>query len=194
MPAARKTAIAVASGALALGAGLGITGLAYADPTPTPSATSTPSTIAPNMSTPSGTPSAGTERGGWPGARGTRGQVGDLAQELASKLGIDEAKVAEALRAVRDENKPSNPPDAANRPDPTERATALAKALASKLGIDEAKIKAALDEIRTAHQAEWSAAVKTKLDAAVKDGTLTQAEADAVQKAFDKGVINFGRR
>jgi carboxylesterase type B len=184
VPAARKTAIAIASGVLALGAGIGVAGLAYADPTPTPSATNTPS----------GTPSPGTERGGWPGHRGPRGEASDLAKELASKLGIDEAKVADALRSVWEENKPTSPPDRGSRPDPSERAAALAKALASKLGIDEQKIKTALDEIRAEHQTEWSAAVKAKLDAAVKDGKLTQAEADAVQKAFDEGVINFGRR
>jgi hypothetical protein len=74
-----------------------------------------------------------------------------------------------------------------------EREAALAKALASKLGIDETKIKTALQEIRTAHQAERGAALKAKLDAAVQDGTLSRAEADAVQKAVDQGVINFGR-
>ena len=31
--------------------------------------------------------------------------------------------------------------------------------------------------------------LKSKLDAAVGDGTLTQAEADAVTKAIEKGVI-----
>ncbi|MBB2995552.1 hypothetical protein E9229_001743 [Paeniglutamicibacter cryotolerans] len=31
--------------------------------------------------------------------------------------------------------------------------------------------------------------MKSKLEAAVANGTLTQAEADAVTKAIDKGVI-----
>ncbi len=33
--------------------------------------------------------------------------------------------------------------------------------------------------------------MKDRLASAVKAGTLTQAEADAVQKAFDKGVISW---
>ncbi len=63
--------------------------------------------------------------------------------------------------------------------------------MAGKLGIDEAKVKTALDEIRAEHQAQRATALKDKLAAAVKAGTLTQAEADAVQKAFDKGVISW---
>ena len=153
--------------------------LASADTTPTPRPTS-------------GTPSPGTERG-WAGHSGRGLRAGDLATELANKLGVDESKVAEALRAIREENQPNARPDPATRPDIAEREAALAKALAGKLGIDETKIKTALQEIRTAHQAERAAALKAKLDAAVQDGTLTQAEADAVQKAVDQGVINFGR-
>jgi hypothetical protein len=75
-----------------------------------------------------------------------------------------------------------------------EREAALAKALSSKLGIDEAKIKSALEEIRAAHQSVREAALKARLDAAVQSGTLTQAEADAVQKAVDQGVIHVGHR
>jgi hypothetical protein len=71
---------------------------------------------------------------------------------------------------------------------------ALAKSLAGKLGIDEAKVSAALTEIRAAAQAERAAALKTRLDKAVSEGTLTQAEADAVTKAVEKGVIGGGNR
>ena len=66
---------------------------------------------------------------------------------------------------------------------------ALAASLAKSLGIDESKVTAALDELRTAEQADHAAALKPRLDQAVKDGTLTQAEADAVTKAAEKGVI-----
>ena len=47
----------------------------------------------------------------------------------------------------------------------------------------------AFDEIRAARQADRAAELTTRLDAAVKAGTLTQAEADAVTKAVEKGVI-----
>jgi hypothetical protein len=71
---------------------------------------------------------------------------------------------------------------------------AMAKSLAESLGVEESKVTAALDEIRTADQAERAAALKTRLDKAVSDGTLTQAEADAVTKAVEKGVIGGGGR
>ena len=177
MAVSKKTATAIASGVLALGAGIGVANMASADTTPTPTPTS-------------GTPSPGADRG-WAGHAGRGLQAGDFVTELANKLGIDEAKVAQALRAIRAENQPR--PDPTTRPDVAEREAALAKALSSKLGIAETKIKTALQEIRTAHQAERAAAFKARLDAAVQDGTLTQAEADAVQKAVDQGVINFGR-
>ena len=170
MAVSKKTATAIASGVLALGAGIGVANMAAADTT-------------------SGTPS-GADRG-WAGHSGRGLRAGDFVTELANKLGIDEAKVAEARRAIRAENQPR--PDPTTRPDVAEREAAHAKALSSKLGIDETKIKTALQEIRAAHQAERAAALKARLDAAVQDGTLTQAEADAVQKAVDQGVINFGR-
>jgi hypothetical protein len=180
--ASKKTALAVATGVLALGTGIGIAGIASADPTPTPS----PSASA------SGTPSPGNGANG-DGRHGHGFRDGELAAELASKLGVSQDKVAEALRAFWEENRPTaKPDDKTTPPDPAERDAALAKALASKLGVDEAKVTAALTEIRTARQAEHAAALKTRLDKAVADGTLTQAEADAVTKAVEKGVINPG--
>ena len=177
MAVSKKTAITIASGVLALGAGIGVANLASADTTPTPTPTS-------------GTPSPGADRG-WAGHSGRGLRAGEFVTELATKLGIDEARVAEALRAIRAENQPR--PDPTARPDVVEREAALAKALSSELGIEENKIKTALQEIRTAHQTERTADLKARLDAAVQDGTLTQAEADAVQKAVEQGVINFGR-
>jgi hypothetical protein len=71
---------------------------------------------------------------------------------------------------------------------------ALAKSLAESLGIDEAKVTAALEELRNEAQSERAAALKTRLDKAVADGKLTQAEADAVTKAVEQGVIGGGGR
>ncbi len=186
MPVAKKTVVAVASGVFALGAGIGVAGIASADPTATPSAS------------PSGTPSADTgQRGGGPGGhgRGNHGRLdGDLSTKLAEKLGVTEAKVTTALKEIREANKAnSTKPDPTTKTDPAARDAELAKALASKLGVDEAKVKTALEAIRAEHTADRASALKDKLDAAVKAGTLTQAEADAVQKAVDKGVINAGR-
>lgn len=72
----------------------------------------------------------------------------------------------------------------------------LAGKLAKELGVDESKVQAALDKILTEEQAEWKterlAALKTRLDQAVKDGKLTQAEADAIYKAAENGVVPGG--
>jgi hypothetical protein len=174
-----------AAGALALGVGVGIAGDAAADPTTTPS---------PN---PSASAPADPGRGGPGGHHGGPGRgvaADDLAQQLADKLGVDKTKVADALEAIRDANRPATPPatpsaDPSARPDPAQRDAELATQLADKLGIDKAKVTKALEEIRAARQAERAAALKSRLDAAVKAGTLTQAEADAVTKAVEKGVI-----
>lgn len=175
--ASKKTAVAVAAGVLALGAGVGIAGVASADPTPNPNPTAT------------GTPTPGTERGG-PGGGRHRGGVRDVS-ELASLLGVTEAKLTEALQAIREERRTNPPPADQTR---EQRDAALATSLAEKLGVEEAKVTAALAEVRAAHQAEHAAALKERLDAAVADGTLTQAEADAVTKAVEQGVIHAGGR
>ncbi|OYO23067.1 hypothetical protein CGZ93_06275 [Enemella dayhoffiae] len=177
-----KIAGAVFTGLALTGVGIGAAATAFADPSATP----TPGTSAGQSGTP----------GDKQGRMGDRD--GQLAQQLAQKLGVDQTKVSDALRSVHDERKPSGTatPGAtpSARPDPATRDADLAKSLAEKLGVDEAKVKAALDEIRTAADAQRTADFKAKLDQAVKDGKLTQAEADAVQKAADAGVIpNCGK-
>jgi DNA-binding transcriptional regulator YdaS (Cro superfamily) len=126
------------------------------------------------------------------GGRGGHGMV--QASALAAKLGVDETKVSDALKAFRDANKPTTPPADGQKPDPATRDAALAKALADSLGIDEAKVTQALEELRTEAQAERAAGLKTRLDQAVTDGKLTQAEADAVTKAVQNGIIGGGGR
>ncbi len=121
MKPSKMTVGAVAAGVVALGAGSGVVGIASAEPTPTPSATT------------SGAPSPGADR---PGGHVRGAHESELAQQLASKLGVTEAKVTEALRAIREGNKPTARPDLGTRPDRAERDTALAKALAGKLSID----------------------------------------------------------
>ncbi|MDR6987398.1 DNA-binding MarR family transcriptional regulator [Paenarthrobacter nitroguajacolicus] len=180
-----RITLSVAAGALALGAGLGATSIATAASTPSPSATSSADASAPS------------ELGGKPGGHGHGRDAGRIATELASKLGVDEAKVTEALKAFREANKPTTPPaegTEGTRPDPTAQDAALAKSLAESLGVDEAKVTTALEEIRAEGKAERAAALKTKLDKAVTDGKLTQAEADAVTKAVEAGVIGGGGR
>jgi hypothetical protein len=185
MSSTKRITLGVSAAALALGAGFGVAGMASAATTPTP----TPSTSATAEATP-GAPDG-------QGRHGGHGRGGDRAgvevSGLAAKLGVDEAKLTEALKTFRDANKPSAPPAEGTKPDQAAREAALAKSLASSLGIEESKVTAALEELRTAAQADRAAALKTKLDKAVTDGTLSQAEADAVTKAVEKGVIGGGR-
>ena len=72
----------------------------------------------------------------------------------------------------------------------------LAAKLAKELGVDQAKVQAALDKISSEQQAQAKAdrlaALKQRLDQAVKDGKLTQAEADAIYKAAENGVLPDG--
>ncbi|MEU8006979.1 hypothetical protein AB0B66_37950 [Catellatospora sp. NPDC049111] len=80
----------------------------------------------------------------------------------------------------------------------------LAEALAKELGIDQAKVSAALEKVqsqlrpdgkngkgesRDGKSADRTAQLKERLAAAVKAGKLTQAEADAITKATEAGVL-----
>lgn len=177
-----RTAAAALTGTVALGVGLGIAGLASAAPTTTPSPSASPSASSP------ATPGERPDRGG----RGQHGDRDGLAQSLAEKLGVDVAKVRTALQDYRQANRPTTKPDPGSTPAAPDDA-ALAKALAGALDVDEAKVSAALAEIRSARQAERAQAVADRLAEAVRAGTLTQTEADAVQKAADAGLVHVGR-
>lgn len=163
----KKITLAVSATTLALGLSLGATTMASATSTPPPA------------------PSARTEATQAPKAEAGHGKAEHIAAALASKLGVDEAKVLEALRTFRD----------ANKTDDSAKEAALAKSLAASLGIDEAKVTAAIHELHSKHQkTDHTAALKTRLDKAVTSGKLTQAEADAVAKAVEKGVFGGARK
>ncbi|MBT2520507.1 hypothetical protein [Arthrobacter sp. ISL-28] len=194
----KKVALSLSGAAVALAAGFGVTGMAAATTvTPTPTSGS-----------PSATPVPDDHKLGGGKHGHHHGDRGAQVAALAAKLGVDEAKVADALRDFRDANRPPGPPADGQKPDgqkpdrrkPDRRKLdrsamegALAASLAKSLGIDEAKVKTALEELRTEAQKSRAAALKPRLDQAVSDGTLTQAEADAVTKAVERGVIS-GRR
>lgn len=203
MTTTKTITLGIAAGALALGTGLGITSMASAT-TPDAGTTSTPGATSSSPSQTSGdavAPGRGHGRHGGPG-----GEAGRLASALASKLGVEEANVTEALKAFSDANKPAVPSEGTApsegtvpsegteraKPDPSAMDAALAKSLASALGIEESKVTTALEEIRTEAKADRAAELKSKLDQAVTDGKLTQAEADAVTKAVESGVIGAG--
>lgn len=192
MSTTKKVGLAVASSALVIGAGVGMAGVAFAEPTPgTPSSSATTSP----SGAPTGAPTDGTEQGG-PGERGPKGDRGPggglpgaSAEALAEKLGISEDTVTEAVTTVREAQR-----EAGKDTDqtPEEREAAMTTALAKELGVSEEKLTTALEELRSEHQAEEKAALKERLDQAVTDGKLTQAEADAVAKAAEAGVIGYG--
>jgi hypothetical protein len=83
------------------------------------------------------------------------------------------------------------------------RQAAFAEELAKELGVPAEKVTAALEKLRERHQAdrpdlgEWrggtaadrQAALKERLDQAVKDGKLTQEQADAIAEAVESGVF-----
>lgn len=177
----KNITLAVSATALAVGLGLGVTTMASATATPTPS--------------PRASSEATTDvHDGKSGHDGHGKGGGQQAAALAAKLGVDQAKVTEALKAFRDANNPATKPAEGTKPDRAAKEAALAKSLAATLGIEESKVTAAINELRAAPKADRAAALKTKLDKAVATGTLTQAEADAVAKAVAKGVIGGGKQ
>lgn len=86
---------------------------------------------------------------------------------------------------------------------PSSRHQALAEALAKELGVDEAKVSEALTKLHEERKAnapertkpDRMEALKERLSQAVEEGKLTQAEADAVLKAHEAGVLGgFGHK
>ncbi|WBB75187.1 hypothetical protein O7602_06585 [Micromonospora sp. WMMD1128] len=126
----------------------------------------------------------------------------------AGVLGVG---IAAPTVALADDNSPSPAPSAStdNRADHrADRQSEFADALAKELGVPADKVTAALEKLREQRQADRperqadrperpkppstedrQAALKERLDQAVKDGKLTQEQADAVLKAAEAGVF-----
>lgn len=185
MSRTKNMTLGLSATALAMVAGIGVAGMASATtaPAPTPSASSSASA------------DAGSAPGSGIGKHGGRGGERGLAQAaaLAEKLGVEEVNVTEAFEAFREASRPTTSPADGEKPDAATRGAALAKSLAESLGIEESEVTAALEELRSERQAGKAAELKTRLDQAVTDGKLTQAEADAVTKAVENGVVGGGR-
>jgi hypothetical protein len=122
--------------------------------------------------------------------------AGDLSQ-LATALGVSESALRDAVKGARDDLRaarpaptapPPGPPTAAQQKGATDAFTA---ALAKRLGMDVTKVRAAVAAVQAAHQADRQKDFDARLAQAVKDGKLTQAEADAVKKAAAAGIIEM---
>ena len=79
-----------------------------------------------------------------------------------------------------------------------DRQAEFAAALAKELGVPTEKVTAALEKLREQRKAarpeppsdaDRQARLKERLDQAVKDGKLTQEQADAITKAVEAGVF-----
>ena len=199
----RKVAGIAAVGAAALAIGFGISSAAQADdaaPTPSPTTQSGPSDSNGNGNG-RGWGAGGRHGMGGMGGIGGMGAFGGDLSELAAELGVDESQLRDAMAAVRDDLRDEvKDLRAAGKDNPTADRQALrdqvqqklADALAAELGIDSSKVSGALADLEAEHEAERDQALTDRLDQAVKDGKLTQAEADAVKKAVDAGVIGAG--
>ncbi|MGC4796868.1 hypothetical protein ACLQ3H_22510 [Micromonospora saelicesensis] len=101
---------------------------------------------------------------------------------------------------------PTPTPSASTATDPdkapgakADRQGEFAEALAKELGVPTDKVTAALEKIREQQRPadrpqrpsaeDRQAALKQRLDQAVKDGKLTQEQADAITKAVEAGVF-----
>ena len=185
MSVAQKITLGAGAAAVAAGLTLGATGMAWAaEESPAPTSTSTES-ASPDAS---GATDAPTREGR--GGPGHRGGVDSAA--LAEKLGVDEAAVTEALTAARDAAKPDAEGTPGEWPDRAAMESGLVTSLAASLGLDESAVRTAIDDLRAEQQADRTAEVTERLDAAVADGSLTRVEADGAAKAVELGLLGGG--
>lgn len=118
----------------------------------------------PSPATSSSSAPAGTSA---PSGQAHRGpDQGEFAKALAKELGIDEQKVSDALTKVREQLKPQSGEQRNGDRNP--------------------------DQSKKPDAADRTAKLKERLAQAVKDGKITQSEADAITKAAEAGVLMGG--
>ncbi|SCL17734.1 hypothetical protein GA0074692_0241 [Micromonospora pallida] len=130
--------------------------------------------------------------------------IGGLVAAGVLTLGIAAPTVAFA--GDNETTAPSSNASENSNTDRAERQTAFAEALAKELGVPADKVTAALEKLREERKgdrperggwrggdtADRQAALKERLAQAVKDGKLTQEQADAITAAAEAGVFPGG--
>ncbi|MFC3500590.1 hypothetical protein ACFOOK_06350 [Micromonospora krabiensis] len=123
----------------------------------------------------------------------------------AGVLGVGIAAPTMAFAADGGTPTPSASADSGQQQKRADRQSEFAEALAKELGVPTDKVTAALEKVREQHKADRQgdrparpsaedrqAKLKERLDQAVKDGKLTQEQADAITKAVEAGVFPGG--
>ncbi len=157
MDSKQKTGLAIGAAVIAASA---VFGVSYALGSSTGQSQAQPA----DQSSQESGPGSGRGPGGGGGGMG----MNNLAPALAKKLGVDEAKVTEAIQSVMQDSRPSGAPSDGTQASPGARPSdggfdrsgmdeKLAEAIAEKLGIDEAKVTKALEEVRAEQQASRQA-------------------------------------
>ncbi|TDB77021.1 MULTISPECIES: hypothetical protein [unclassified Micromonospora] len=116
-------------------------------------------------------------------------------------VGIAVPTVAFAENPTPSPSASSGEKDSGRQERRAQRQAEFAEALAKELGVPTEKVTAALEKLREQHKAdrpqrpsaeERQARLKERLAQAVKDGKLTQEQADAITKAVEAGVFPGG--
>lgn len=123
-----------------------------------------------------------------PGGHGGKGGAGIGVRDTAAfaeALGVSEDDLKAAFTAVREDLKADKPSES----DRADRQAALVAALATELDLPADTISSALEDLKGDATADRRSALSERLDGAVADGDLTDADTAAVLKAFDAGVL-----
>jgi len=177
----KKIALGVGGTLVVLATTFGAAALASAQPpTPTPSRTATQV-------------GWGGGRGGMAGMRNGTGYGATAnAADLAAKLAVSQDAVSAALAKYHT----ANPTQVRRAGLTVEQQAAehekLATFLANELKVDRATVLQALTTRQETRQADRTAQLETSLDAAVKDGRITRAQADAILAAHASGAVRGG--
>lgn len=187
----KKMTIGLGAGALMLGSAFGLSSMASADETQPPAASSSATPGQGNQNRIQGLGRNGDHRGLQAGdGYGAEQHIA----ELAKALGVTEEQLTTAQQKVRTElGAPQERGRDRSQADIDARHAQEAKILAAELNLDEAKVLEALKTVsanrQATQQADRAANLKERLDAAVKDGKLTQEQADAVVAAHEAGAL-----